>query len=71
MPTSFSTTQFNDNWSLTLADSIGWNRSSLDGFKQFCARLRHAGAQRHDAVGWQHDGFERPGPERGGDCSCR
>jgi iron complex outermembrane receptor protein len=25
-----------DTWSLTLADSIGWNRSSLDGFKQFC-----------------------------------
>ena len=29
--------KFSDNWSLTLADSIGWNRSSLDGFKQFCA----------------------------------
>ena len=28
--------KFNDNWSMTLADSIGWNRSSLDGFKQFC-----------------------------------
>jgi iron complex outermembrane receptor protein len=28
--------QINDSWSLTLADSIGWNRSSLDGFKQFC-----------------------------------
>jgi iron complex outermembrane receptor protein len=27
---------FSDKWSLTLADSIGWNRSSLDGFKQFC-----------------------------------
>ena len=27
----------NDKWSLTAADSIGWNRSSLDGFKQFCA----------------------------------
>jgi iron complex outermembrane receptor protein len=26
----------NDNWSLTLADSIGWNRSSRDGFKEFC-----------------------------------
>ncbi len=25
-----------ETWSLTLADSIGWNRSSLDGFKQFC-----------------------------------
>jgi iron complex outermembrane receptor protein len=25
-----------DTWSLTVADSIGWNRSSLDGFKQFC-----------------------------------
>jgi len=24
------------SWSLTAADSIGWNRSSLDGFKQFC-----------------------------------
>jgi iron complex outermembrane receptor protein len=29
--------KFNDNWSLTAADSIGWNRSSLDGFNQFCA----------------------------------
>ena len=28
---------FNDNWSLTLADSIGWNRSSRDGFNEFCA----------------------------------
>jgi iron complex outermembrane receptor protein len=28
--------QISDSWSLTLADSIGWNRSSLDGFKQFC-----------------------------------
>jgi iron complex outermembrane receptor protein len=28
--------QISDKWSLTLADSIGWNRSSLDGFKQFC-----------------------------------
>lgn len=27
---------FNDNWSLTFADSFGWNRSSLDGFNQFC-----------------------------------
>jgi iron complex outermembrane recepter protein len=27
----------NDNWSLTFADSVGWNRSSLDGFNQFCA----------------------------------
>jgi iron complex outermembrane recepter protein len=27
---------FNDEWSLTVSDSIGWNRSSLDGFKQFC-----------------------------------
>jgi iron complex outermembrane recepter protein len=27
---------FSDAWSLTVADSIGWNRSSLDGFKQFC-----------------------------------
>ena len=27
----------NDKWSLTFADSIGWNRSSLDGFNQFCA----------------------------------
>jgi iron complex outermembrane recepter protein len=26
----------NDNWSLTFADSVGWNRSSLDGFDQFC-----------------------------------
>jgi iron complex outermembrane receptor protein len=26
----------NDKWSLTFADSFGWNRSSLDGFKQFC-----------------------------------
>lgn len=26
----------NDNWSLTIADSFGWNRSSLDGFGQFC-----------------------------------
>ena len=51
---------FNDNWSLTLADSIGWNRSSRDGFKEFCARLRYAGHQRNDAVGWQHHGFERP-----------
>jgi iron complex outermembrane recepter protein len=25
-----------DNWSLTFADSLGWNRSSLDGFNQFC-----------------------------------
>jgi len=25
-----------DNWSLTLSDSAGWNRSSLDGFNQFC-----------------------------------
>lgn len=28
--------KFNDKWSLTFADSFGWNRSSLDGFKQFC-----------------------------------
>ncbi len=28
--------QISDSWSLTVADSIGWNRSSLDGFKQFC-----------------------------------
>ena len=28
--------KINDNWSMTFADSIGWNRSSLDGFKQFC-----------------------------------
>jgi iron complex outermembrane receptor protein len=28
--------KMSDSWSLTLADSIGWNRSSLDGFKQFC-----------------------------------
>ena len=27
----------NDNWSVTFADSFGWNRSSLDGFDQFCA----------------------------------
>jgi iron complex outermembrane receptor protein len=27
----------NDKWSVTFADSIGWNRSSLDGFNQFCA----------------------------------
>lgn len=27
----------NDKWSLTFADSFGWNRSSLDGFNQFCA----------------------------------
>lgn len=27
----------NDNWSLAFADSFGWNRSSLDGFNQFCA----------------------------------
>jgi iron complex outermembrane receptor protein len=27
---------FNDEWSLTFADSFGWNRSALDGFKQFC-----------------------------------
>lgn len=26
----------NDNWKLTFADSFGWNRSSLDGFRQFC-----------------------------------
>src|SRR5687768_2853617 len=29
--------KFNDKWSLTFADSFGWNRSALDGFKQFCA----------------------------------
>ncbi|HEU4485079.1 MAG TPA: TonB-dependent receptor [Povalibacter sp.] len=28
--------EINDKWSLTIADSIGWNRSSLDGFNQFC-----------------------------------
>ena len=28
--------QINDKWSLTASDSIGWNRSSLDGFNQFC-----------------------------------
>jgi iron complex outermembrane receptor protein len=27
---------FNEKWSMTFADSFGWNRSSLDGFKQFC-----------------------------------
>jgi iron complex outermembrane receptor protein len=27
---------FNDKWSLTFADSFGWNRSALDGFRQFC-----------------------------------
>jgi iron complex outermembrane receptor protein len=26
----------NEKWSLTFADSFGWNRSALDGFKQFC-----------------------------------
>ncbi len=26
----------NEDWSLTFADSFGWNRSSLDGFNQFC-----------------------------------
>ncbi|MEO8018825.1 MAG: TonB-dependent receptor [Pseudomonadota bacterium] len=29
--------KLNEKWSLTVADSIGWNRSALDGFKQFCA----------------------------------
>ena len=58
--------QISDNWSLTVADSIGWNRSSLDGFKQFCGACATLGAQRHHAVGWQHDGVERPRPERGG-----
>jgi iron complex outermembrane receptor protein len=28
--------KISDTWSLTASDSIGWNRSSLDGFKQFC-----------------------------------
>jgi len=28
--------QISDKWSMTVADSIGWNRSALDGFKQFC-----------------------------------
>jgi iron complex outermembrane receptor protein len=28
--------QISDSWSLTLADSIGWNRSSRDGFNEFC-----------------------------------
>ena len=28
--------EITDTWSLTLADSLGWNRSSLDGFNQFC-----------------------------------
>jgi len=28
--------QISDKWSITASDSIGWNRSSLDGFKQFC-----------------------------------
>jgi iron complex outermembrane receptor protein len=28
--------KFNDKWSMTFADSFGWNRSALDGFKQFC-----------------------------------
>jgi iron complex outermembrane receptor protein len=28
--------KISDKWTLTAADSIGWNRSSLDGFKQFC-----------------------------------
>jgi iron complex outermembrane receptor protein len=28
--------EISDKWSLTIADSIGWNRSSLDGFNQFC-----------------------------------
>jgi iron complex outermembrane receptor protein len=28
--------QLSDSWSLSASDSIGWNRSSLDGFKQFC-----------------------------------
>lgn len=27
---------FNEKWSVTFADSFGWNRSALDGFKQFC-----------------------------------
>ena len=29
--------QISEKWSMTVADSIGWNRSALDGFKQFCA----------------------------------
>ncbi len=29
--------KISEKWSLTAADAIGWNRSSLDGFKQFCA----------------------------------
>jgi iron complex outermembrane receptor protein len=29
--------EISDRWSLTLADSIGWNRSSRDGFNEFCA----------------------------------
>lgn len=27
----------NDKWSVTFADSIGWNRSSLDDFNRFCS----------------------------------
>ena len=28
--------KLSETWSLTFADSFGWNRSALDGFKQFC-----------------------------------
>src|SRR5690606_37873225 len=28
--------KLSDKWSVTFTDVIGWNRSSLDGFKQFC-----------------------------------
>ncbi|MDF3021872.1 MAG: TonB-dependent receptor [Steroidobacteraceae bacterium] len=28
--------QFNDRWSMSFADSFGWNRSSRDGFNEFC-----------------------------------
>ena len=28
--------QLNDQWSMSFADSFGWNRSSRDGFNEFC-----------------------------------
>ena len=58
--------QISDKWSMTVADSIGWNRSVARRLQAVLRGLRDAGAERNHAVQWQHDGLEHPGPERGG-----
>ena len=58
--------QISDKWSLTVADSIGWNRSVARRLQAVLRSLRDARAERHHPDRWQHDGLEHPGPERSG-----